>query len=269
GTTVVRLAITVEMHGASPPIVLLHSLALDRSMWSPLIDELDPARTVITMDLRGHGRSPTHDSFTIEDMADDVADTVGFLGHDQAVVVGLSMGGCVALAVAIRHRSLVTGLGLIDTTAWYGPDAPERWAERATKAQEQGMASLSQFQLERWFGPEFLAANRESAEVLLDVFAKNHLDSYVAACHAMGAFDARAELGAIAAPTVVIVGELDPATSPEHADRLHQAIPGSTLNVIAGAKHLTPVECPAAVAALLAPLWTGSPRRGETDETHR
>jgi len=265
----VRLAITVELHGASPPIVLLHSLALDRSMWSPLIEELAPGRTALTMDLRGHGRSPTDDSFTIEDMADDVAETLDFLGHDQAVVVGLSMGGCVALAVAIRHPSLVTGLGLVDTTAWYGPDAPERWAERATKAQEQGMASLSQFQLDRWFGAEFLAMNRESAGVLLDVFANNDLASYVAACHALGAFDARAELGAIAAPTVVIVGELDPATSPEHAARLHEAIPGSALHVIAGAKHLTPVECPAAVAALLAPLWTGSPQqRGETDEAH-
>lgn len=265
-----RLATSIEMHEASPPIVLLHSLALDRSMWSPLIDELDPGRTVITMDLRGHGRSPTHDAFTIEDMADDVAETLGSLGHDQAVVVGLSMGGCVALAIAIRHPSRVTGLGLIDTTAWYGADAPQRWAERATKAHEQGMASLSQFQLDRWFSPEFLAANRESAELLLDVFARNDLSSYMAACHAMGAFDARAELGAISAPTVVIVGEFDPATSPEHAARLHQAIPGSTLHVIAGAKHLTPMESPAAVAALLAPLWRASPQpRGDTDEAHR
>jgi 3-oxoadipate enol-lactonase len=251
-----RLAAVTEVEGSSPPIVLLHSLALDRSMWDSLVAELGDERTVVTMDLRGHGRSPSDRPFTIEDMADDVADTLAALDHERAVIIGLSMGGCVAQAVAIRHPAIVAGLGLIDTTAWYGADAPQRWAERASKARDQGMASLSQFQLDRWFGSEFLDSSRDAAERLLGVFAANDLDSYVAACHAMGAFDARAGLDAIHAPTIVIVGELDPATSPEHAAALHEGISGSTMHVIPGAKHLTPVERPAAVADLLRPLWT-------------
>ena len=250
-----RLAADIAREGATPPIVLLHSLALDRTMWESTIDALGDARTVITMDLRGHGQSPPSEEFTIEDIADDVASTLAELGFDLAVIVGLSMGGCVAQAVAIHHPQLVAGLGLIDTTAWYGPDAAERWAERASKARESGMRSLSQFQLDRWFGPDFLEANRQEAEALLEVFADNDLDSYVAACHAMGAFDARSGLGDIDVPTVVIVGELDPATSPEHAATLHEHIAGSTLHVIPGAKHLTPVERPATVADLLRPLW--------------
>ena len=251
-----RLAAAIERQGTSPPIVLLHSLALDRTMWGSTVDALDDDRTVITMDLRGHGESPPSHDFTIEDIADDVASTLAELGFERAVIVGLSMGGCVAQAVAIRHPQMVSGLGLIDTTAWYGPDAPERWAERAAKAREAGMLSLSQFQLDRWFGAEFLDANRSRAEALLEVFAANDLDSYVAACYAMGAFDARPGLGAIDVPTVVIVGELDPATSPDHAAALHEQIAGSTLHVIPGAKHLTPVEVPEKVADLLRPLWS-------------
>lgn len=252
-----RLAATIEREGAAPPIVLLHSLALDRKMWSSTVAALGNERTVITMDLRGHGESPTSHTFTIEDIADDVASTLAHLGFNRAVIVGLSMGGCVAQAVAIRHPHIVDALGLIDTTAWYGPDAPERWAERASKARESGMHSLSQFQLDRWFGPEFLATNREQAQAMLEVFASNDLDSYVASCHAMGAFDARPGLGFIDVPTVVIVGELDPATSPDHAAALHEHIAGSTLHVIPGAKHLTPVERPETVAELLSPLWAG------------
>lgn len=118
------------------------------------------------------------------------------------------------------------------------------------------MASLSQLQLDRWFGAEFLGANRESVQGLLEIFAANDIDSYVASCQAMGEFDCRASLGAIGVPTVVIVGELDPATSPEHAGELHAGISRSELHVIPGAKHLTPIECPETVADLLRPLWT-------------
>jgi len=253
--TAVRLATVTEAEGASPAVVLLHSLALDGSMWAPLVEHLGDARTVITMDLRGHGQSPKDASFTIEDMADDVVTTLEGLGHQRAVMVGLSLGGCVAQAVAIRHPAIVAGLGLIDTTAWYGSDAQQHWADRASNAREHGMASLSQFQLERWFGPDFLETHREAAERLLGVFAANDLDSYVAACHAMGAFDAREALGAIRAPTVVIVGEFDPATSPEHAAEIQARVPSSVLHVVPSAKHLTPVERPAAVADLLRPLW--------------
>lgn len=250
-----RLAAAVERPGASPPVVLLHSLALDRTMWESTVEAIGDGPAVVTMDLRGHGESPTSDAFTIEDIADDVADTLGRLGYDRAVIVGLSMGGCVAQAVAIRHPDIVSGLGLIDTTAWYGPDARERWAERAAKARETGMASLSQFQLDRWFGAEFLTEHRDRASELLEVFAANDLESYAAACHAMGAFDARAGLENVAVPTVIVVGELDPATSPDHAEALHDRIPGSVLHVIPGAKHLTPIERPATVVDLLRPLW--------------
>lgn len=248
----------VAKEGVTPPIVLLHSLALDQSMWAPLVSEIGDGRTVITLDLRGHGESPNSDSFSIEDMAEDVAETMADLGHDHVIVVGLSMGGCVAQAVATRHPSLVTGLGLIDTTAWYGPDAPQNWAERAAKAREQGLGSLAAFQIERWFGEEFLRAHRDQAEQLLVVFASNDIDSYIASCHAMGQFDARHAIESIAAPTVVIVGEFDPATSPKHAREISSRIQNSVLHVIPGAKHLTPIERPSEVAALIRPLWRES-----------
>lgn len=253
-----RLSHTIEIDGTSPPIVLLHSLALDRTMWRRLLKILQTDRRVITMDMRGHGDSPNPkgSQFTIEDMADDVAETLLDLDHDRAIVVGLSMGGCVAQAMSIRHPSIVSALGLIDTTAWYGPDAPERWGERAAKAVEQGMAALAQFQLDRWFGARFLEEFPEVGQRLLDVFGSNDLDSYVASCQAMGAFDARHGLGQINVSTVVIVGENDPATTPAHAYDLQRGIQGSTLHVIDEAKHLTPVERPQKVAEALQELWS-------------
>lgn len=245
----------VDRTGGSPPIVLLHSLALDRSIWAPLTAQISGDHALISFDLRGHGRSRSETSFSIEDMADDVAETLAALGHDQAIVVGLSMGGCVAQALAVRQSELVRGLGLVDTTAWYGPDAPVKWAHRAEKARQQGMESLSEFQLDRWFSSAFIEANRELTEHLLAVFADNDIASYAAACRALGDFDARDQLNTIAIPTVVIVGELDPATTPQHAADIASRITGSTLHILSGAKHLTPVEHPGEVARLLRPLW--------------
>lgn len=248
------LSADIHHEGNERAIVLLHSLALDRSVWGAMIGYLPDDWTILAPDLRGHGASPHHGPFTIEDMADDVAATVAELGYQRAVVVGMSMGGCVAQAVAVRHPGLVAGLGLVDTTAWYGPDAPQTWEKRAAAARENGMRSLSQFQLDRWFGGDFLRDHPEVGERLLAVFASNNLDSYVAACRAMGAVDLRDAIRGIQVPTVIIVGEDDPATPPGHARAIHERIARSTLHVLPRARHLTPIEQPAEVAALLAPL---------------
>lgn len=240
--------------GGGRPVLLLHSLALDRHVWDELAPLLADGRRVLAVDLRGHGEAPTDVDFTVEDMAADVAATIESQGLDEATVVGMSMGGCVAQAVAIHHGERVGGLGLIDTTAWYGPDAKDAWEGRAQKAMTDGLRSLTGFQLDRWFGRAFRETHPERGNQLLDVFAANDLPSYASSCRALGAFDVRTHLRDIDVPTVVIVGQDDPATGPEHASVLHEGIQGSTLHVLEGAKHLTAVERPGDVAELLDPI---------------
>lgn len=245
-----------ETHGAerTKSVVLLHSLGLDRRVWDPLIALLGRDRRLVVVDLRGHGESPVNAGASIEDMADDVAVTLDHLGHDRVSAVGMSMGGCVAQALAVRHPERVDALGLIDTTAWYGPTAPAAWAERAERALAGGLRSLSEFQLTRWFSAGFRAANSDLCAELLDVFAANDPGSYAASCRAMGAVDLREGVRRIDVPTTVVVGELDEATPPAHAKDLHSRIRGSTLHIVPGSKHLTPYERPAEVADRLEPI---------------
>ncbi len=122
-----------------PRAVLVHSLAMDREFWQPVAERLAPKAAVLIYDCRGHGASDKPAGpYTVELFADDLADLLDHVGWPSALVAGASMGGCVSLAFASVYPARTAALGLIDTTAWYGADAPKQWAERADKAVRDG-----------------------------------------------------------------------------------------------------------------------------------
>jgi 3-oxoadipate enol-lactonase len=233
--------------------VLIHSLAMDRQFWRPVAQRLDAA--VLLYDCTGHGESEKpHGPYTVEGFADDLARLLDHIGWDSTMVAGASMGGCIALAFAGKYPERVGALGLVDTTAWYGPDAPRQWDERAQKALDGGLKALVNFQLTRWFSDAFRAAHPEVVSQCVAVFLKNDVRAYAATCRMLGAADLRSVLPRIGMPTSVIVGEEDYATPLTMAEELHRNIRGSKLTVLKNARHLTPLERPAEIAALLEKL---------------
>jgi 3-oxoadipate enol-lactonase len=243
-------------NGAGPArFVLIHSLAMDHRFWERTAERLHAAGDVLLFDCRGHGASSGINSpFTAEQFADDLADLFDAVGWDDAVVAGASMGGCVALAFAAAHSGRVRGLGLVDTTAWYGGMAPKQWEERAQKALDSGMAVLGDFQKSRWFSQDFAAANPDVVTEAMDIFLANDVQSYAETCRMLGRFDKRAALPYIAVPTRILVGSEDYATPLAMAEAMRDAIPGATLEVLDGAAHLTPLERPKDVARCLLEL---------------
>ena len=238
-----------------PCVALIHSLALDGGMWEGVADELKDRAQLLAIDCRGHGRSSAAPGpYTTSLMADDLAAVMEKLRLPASVIVGCSMGGCVAQDFAARHPGRTAGLVLVDTTAWYGPDAPKAWRDRADTARRDGMAALSAFQAERWFTKAFNEARPEVLRHWLGVFAGNDTECYAASCAMLGGADLRPLLSRIAAPTTVLVGEQDAATPPSMARALANGIGGARLELIGGAKHLSPIECPAPVAAAIAAL---------------
>jgi 3-oxoadipate enol-lactonase len=183
--------------------------------------------------------------------ARDVAELLDHLGWDSAIVAGCSMGGNVAQAFAGDYAQRTAALGLIDTTAWYGADAPAKFKERADTARTRGLRSMIDFQLTRWFSDDFRANHAEVLERTTGVFVANDVDCYAASCALLGAADSRAQLASFTMPTAIVVGEEDSATPVAMARQLHEAIPHSTLSVIPAARHLTPIEFPDRVAAEL------------------
>ncbi len=258
GTTTTRdgaqLQYTLHESGkpGAPRLTLIHSLALDRSIWDGVVNALAADADILALDARGHGgSSKPAGPYTTKMFADDVRDVLQSIGWEHTIVAGASMGGSVAIQFAVSYPEMLDGLALIDTTAWYGADAPKSWHDRGQKAITDGLASMIAFQQTRWFSDGFRAANPKIVDHFAEVFLKSDLPAYAATCDMLGAFDLRSEIGAIAVPTEILVGEEDYATPPEMARELHAAIPGSNLTIVEGARHLTPIQIPDRVAAII------------------
>jgi 3-oxoadipate enol-lactonase len=238
---------------------LIHSLALDRSIWDAVVEAIQNHAEVLTYDCRGHGRSERRAGrFTAELFARDLSELLDHVEWHDAAVAGCSMGGCVALAFAGRFPGRVNRLGLIDTTAWYGPAAAASFRDRAAAAREAGMAGLVEFQVTRWFSDRFRASRPDVVERATRVFLANDFDCYAASCALLGDADLRPHLAASVVPAVIIVGEDDAATPVAMARQLHEAIARSTFHILPGARHLTPIECPDAIAQALRDLLRGA-----------
>jgi 3-oxoadipate enol-lactonase len=239
----VDLAYSVRGGDQPARVVLIHSLALDRSVWDGVAERLASQAAVLTYDCRGHGASSrVPGPYSVDLFADDLAALLDAVGWDTAVVAGASMGGSVAQAFATRYPERISGLGLMDTTAWYGADAAEHWEERAQQAEQKGLLSLIDFQLTRWFGDGFRQAHPEQVEHLKQVFLANDVGPYMAACRMLGSFDLRERIRHVHVPTAIVVGEEDYATPLAMARDIQARVRDSTYLELAGVRHLSIVE---------------------------
>jgi 3-oxoadipate enol-lactonase len=251
--------IAFTLRAASTPaarkIALIHSLALDRSIWDGVVERLDTDADILTYDCRGHGLSDRRvRAYTADLFARDLAELLDRVGWQEATIAGCSMGGCVALAFGGLYPQRTSALGLIDTTAWYGPNAAANFKERADAAHAKGMAALFDFQSTRWFSDAFRAQHHDVLKRTLDVFVASDVDCYAATCQLLGDVDTRGYLPNFRMPVAIVVGEEDYATPVAMAQELHSAIPQSTLTIIPGARHLTPIEFPDTIASELRAL---------------
>ena len=256
--TTPRLTIHAETAGDGEPLVLLHSLAMDGGMWQPLMDRLASRFRCIALDARGHGRTSWDGQpFTVIDLAEDLRAALDALDLERPHVLGLSMGGSTALTFAGRHPDRVNGLVLADTTAWYGPDAPAQWEQRANAALSRRRGDLIDFQLQRWFSDDFRTNHPGEVDRVTGIFTGCDGRAHAAACRALGGMDSRALLPAIAARPLVLTGEEDYATPPDMARAIAGAVPGARLLLLPGIRHMSLIEKPALADEIAAHLTAG------------
>jgi len=238
-----------------PRLALVHSLALDGSIWDRLVEALAGEMEILLYDCRGHGQSEKRaGKYTAQLFADDLAAVMDQCGWPSANVAGCSMGGCVALAFGAAYAKRAEGLGLVDTSAWWGPTAPQDWRARAEGAAKDGLSPMVPIQLGRWFSDRYREAHPDTIQAITRIFLASDVNCYQSSCAMLGETDLRETARSLRQPVAVIVGEEDQATPIAMSQSLHELIPRSTLTIIPGGRHLTPIEFPKEVAGALKDL---------------
>jgi 3-oxoadipate enol-lactonase len=234
-----------------PVVVLSNSLGSTTRMWDGQVPALAENLRVVRYDHRGHGRSPVPPGpYELADLGGDVLVLLDRLGLERVHWCGLSLGGMVGMWLAINAPERIDRLVLCCTSARLGP--PEMWAERAATVRAQGVDAIADAGIERWLTPGFIARQPEVTADVRAMLAATPAEGYAACCAAIERMDLVPQLGAITAPTLVIAARDDPATPPEHGERIAEGIPAARLALVEGARHLATVEQPQAMTDLIA-----------------
>ena len=237
--------------GAGDPVVLVHAIGCDSSMWDALAD-LEARYRVVRVDVRGHGASPVPPRpYSLAALAGDVAAVLDRCGIARAHFVGLSLGGMIGQAFALAHGERLDRLVLANTTSSYGPEGPKMWEARAKAVDEGGMAAITELAMTRYFSDAFRAAHPETVERVRRQFLATDPTGYAGCCDAIRDLDFAPRLGEIRARTLVIAGEKDAGTPVAMSERIASGIRGAELAVIPGAAHLSAVESPREFNALV------------------
>jgi 3-oxoadipate enol-lactonase len=234
------------------PLLLVHGHPFDRTMWEPQLRHFGTDRRVIVPDLRGYGASGGAVSGWAA-FADDLAALLDGLRVPRAVVAGLSMGGQIALELWARHPTRVAGLLLADTTA-AGETAESRAARlgQARRLLQEGMDPYAVEMLYLMVAPD--APPAVARHVLAMMRSADPAGAAAAQRARADRPDRRADLAAVAVPTVVVAGSEDTFTPVADARLIADRVPGAELVVVDGAAHMPNLERPDAFNAALQQL---------------
>jgi 3-oxoadipate enol-lactonase len=239
--------------GTGLPIVFLHAFPLDRTMWVPQIEPISKAGfRVIALDLPEFGgTSADKQGFTIDRGSDLVAAFLEALEIKKVVVVGLSMGGYVAMSLARRHSGMLAGMILADTRA--APDVPHVRANRdklISAVQMNGPSAAADAMLPNLFSEPTRTTNPALIESVQQITLRQSASGLIAGLRALrDRPDAAPALENVAVPILVLVGEFDTVTPLLAAARIAGTVRKSNLSHIPGAGHLSNLENPEAFNA--------------------
>src|SRR5690625_1799084 len=249
----------IHHHGSrgTTPLVLLHAFPLDARMWDEVIALL-PRQHIIAVDLPGFGESAASadpQGPTLESMADAVATALTEAGVDRAVFAGLSMGGYVAMALAERHREMITGLALLSTKAAADPPAArETRLEVARQAMGTEGAGAVAAMVDKLVGLTTTGTRPRVRAQVSTWLSEAPPHGIAGAQRAMAARPDRHQvLAGLQVPALVVHGAEDALATADDHDRMADQL-GVDVMTLNGAGHLCAVEVPAEVAVALADL---------------
>jgi pimeloyl-ACP methyl ester carboxylesterase len=242
--------------GDGPPIVFVHGIVFDHTMYEAQFEDLPDRYRCIALDLRGHGHSEApRGPWTMQDCVDDVIAFIEGVDATPCHLVGLSWGGMIGVRIAVQRPELLRSVVLLDTSAGAErPDLAELERGFISMIQAQGMSDdVIGSSVPVMFGQRYVNEHEDGITVYYDRLRTMDPNAVVDALGAIIERDSVLDrLGEIKMPVLVIHGEQDAAIPIAEAEAIAAGIAGAELVRVPDAGHMTPLEAPDAVNVALA-----------------
>lgn len=237
----------------APALVFVNSLGTDARIWDGVIERFSDRYRVLSYDKRGHGLSDTPDGdYSLSDHIDDLTGLLDHLGFDTIFLAGVSVGGLIAQGMALRHPERLRGIVLCNTAPRMGDVA--MWTSRIETVRNQGMASIADAVMERWFSADFRSSHPDDLAGWRNLFLRSDAKGYAATCATLRDTDLSEAIPAINLPTLIVAGEADLA-APVELVRNCTRIAGSRFEILPATGHIPSIEQPERLAALISSFF--------------
>ncbi len=244
----IRLNAEITGPANDPPLVLLHALGTNLTLWDDILPLFPPGLRILRVDLRGHGASDVaRPPYAMGALIRDVERAMDHFALKDAVVLGLSLGGMVAQGLATKRLDLVRALILSNTAARIG--AADLWHARIADIRATGLQAYADGAMERMFGRNWRA--EPGMPRIRAMLTSTHPDGWTGCAAAIAGTDFYTPTAALRLPTLAIAGANDGSTPPDLVRETADLIPGSQFRLIRGAGHFPLVEKPAEYAAII------------------
>jgi 3-oxoadipate enol-lactonase len=244
----VTLHYTRKGREQTTPLVFINSLGTDLRIWDTVAASFADRFMLIRYDKRGHGLSDCPSGpYTIRQHTNDLTGLLEQLQVESAVMIGVSVGGMIAIDYTASYPQRVKALILSDTAAKIG--TPDMWNERISLLRENGISHIAGAILARWFSPAFAGQYPAAYRGYYNMLTRTPLEGYIATCEAIRDADLSDVVPSIEVPTLVVNGAEDGATPPDLVRGLTEALPNARFDLIEQAGHIPSIEQPAVLTA--------------------
>jgi len=246
----VTLHYRLEGRQGGPGLIFIHSIGTDLRIWDGVVPHFADSFTILRYDLRGHGLSDDPPApYSVNDHVADLQGLVGLLNIETATVIGISLGGLVAMGYAVAYPDRVKALVLCDTSAKIG--SAMTWNDRIEILRHNGMDTLAQMVMPRWFSPTYISQHPTEYRGYYNLLTRTSATGYSANCEAIRDADLAEAVQNITAKTLVMCGSEDQSTTPDQGRALAATIPNARFAPVENAAHLSCIEQPDQLASLI------------------
>jgi 3-oxoadipate enol-lactonase len=235
-----RIGFDVAGGGDATPIVFLHGVGSDKSIWAPQLVHFGKTRRAVVFDYPGYGESELVEHATRDDFAAAILAGMDALGIGQAHVCGLSLGGVVTIAIHAAASDRCASLIIADSFAVH-PDGQGIYDRSVAASSAMTMRELAEARTDVLLGS---AATPGLRAEIVETIASIDPIAFRLGAAAVWLADQRERVSEITVPTLILVGEEDRVTPPPLSEELARMVPGSCLAIIPAAGHLTNAEQP-------------------------